>query len=53
VEFEQAVAFAPDNASFHFLLGRVYRRAGMKEKADIEFARAAKLNGGKPNPAEP
>jgi hypothetical protein len=34
-----------DSARLHFLLGQVYRREGLNEKANAEFSRSATLNG--------
>jgi hypothetical protein len=35
----------------HFQLGTVYRKRGLSEKAQSEFARAAQLNGTHSTPA--
>jgi tetratricopeptide (TPR) repeat protein len=44
-EFERAVALEPQVAADHFQLGQAYRKAGLAEKAKVEFAQAEKLNG--------
>jgi hypothetical protein len=49
---------APDAAALHFKLGQIYRRRGLNERAQQEFAECAKLNGGHssrevPNPSSP
>ncbi len=44
-ELEKAVELAPQNAPGHFILGQLYRKRGMLDKAKVEFARYAELNG--------
>lgn len=35
----QAIAVAPANTEAHYLLGRAYRRLGLREEAEVELAR--------------
>jgi len=49
-ELEKAVELAPENASLHYVLGQVYRRLGLSDKAKHEFARTAELNGSRSSP---
>jgi Flp pilus assembly protein TadD len=42
---EKAVSLSPQDARLHFLLGQVYRREGISDKANSEFSRSASLNG--------
>jgi Tfp pilus assembly protein PilF len=42
-EFETAVELAPQNSRLHYLLGRVYQRQGLAEKAKQEFDRSNTL----------
>jgi tetratricopeptide (TPR) repeat protein len=44
-ELEKAIKLAPNVASLHFMLGQVYRKEGMTDKAKVEFARTEELNG--------
>lgn len=44
-ELEKATSLAPDVASLHFMLGQVYRREGLVDKAKMEFQRTDELNG--------
>jgi tetratricopeptide (TPR) repeat protein len=44
-ELEKAVALAPKVASLHYMLGQVYRREGLTDKAKAEFQRTEELNG--------
>jgi Tfp pilus assembly protein PilF len=45
-ELEKAVELAPDSAPTHFMLAQVYRRQGLKEKADAEITRYRALTSG-------
>jgi Flp pilus assembly protein TadD len=47
---EKAVQLAPDNASLHYVLGQLYRKLGLTDKAKVEFGRTAELNGGHSSP---
>ncbi len=44
-ELERAVALTPNVASLHYMLGQVYRREGLTDKAKVEFQRTEELNG--------
>jgi tetratricopeptide (TPR) repeat protein len=44
-ELEKAIQLSPNVASLHFLLGRIYKAEGLKEKAMREFATTSQLNG--------
>ena len=44
-QLEKAVLLSPQDGRLHFQLGQVYRREGMGDKAKVEFARSASLNG--------
>jgi tetratricopeptide (TPR) repeat protein len=44
-ELESAIALAPKVSSLHFQLGRIYQKEGMADRAKVEFARCAVLNG--------
>jgi Flp pilus assembly protein TadD len=57
-QLEWAVKLAPNAAALHFKLGQIYRRRGLTERAQQEFAECAKLNGARsstevPNPFSP
>ncbi|GAC1434301.1 MAG: hypothetical protein NVSMB58_20240 [Terriglobales bacterium] len=41
---EEGVRLDPQNADLHFMLGQVYRRLGLKQQAETEFARYPSLN---------
>jgi Tfp pilus assembly protein PilF len=40
---ERAVELAPRNAPFHYVLGQIYQKEGLKEKAKREFDRTSAL----------
>jgi Tfp pilus assembly protein PilF len=40
---ERAVELAPRNAPFHYVLGQIYQKQGLKDKAKLEFDRTAAL----------
>jgi Flp pilus assembly protein TadD len=42
-EIEKAVRLKPDDATLHFVLGRIYRRLGSDEQAKLEFDRYSSL----------
>jgi len=44
---------SPDNAALHFILGQLYRKQGMNQKAKAELDRGAalKATGAKPKTA--
>ena len=44
-ELERAVALAPEVASLHYMLGQIYRKQGLMDKAKAEFQRTEELNG--------
>jgi Tfp pilus assembly protein PilF len=44
-ELERAVALAPNISSLHFKLGQIYRKEGMRDRAQQEFATCEKLSG--------
>lgn len=59
-EMQAAVSLAPDVASLHFEMGRIFQREGLGAKARAEFDRCAALNATHstdsaetPNPAPP
>jgi tetratricopeptide (TPR) repeat protein len=52
-EVEKAEALAPNTAPIHFLLAQVYRKRGMKAKAEAETARYAALTGTHSAPETP
>jgi len=43
VELERAVAASPNDGALHYVLGQVYRRLGMKDKAQAEFEKSTEL----------
>jgi Flp pilus assembly protein TadD len=43
-ELEKAVELAPQVPSLHFVLGRIYRKEGLQEKAREQFSLCAALN---------
>jgi len=43
-EMERAVALAPEASGLHFKLARIYRKEGLSEQAQKEFALCQKLN---------
>jgi Flp pilus assembly protein TadD len=51
-ELKEAITLSPDTAAYHFLLGQVLRREGMKEESQAELTRAAQLNGTKSSPPD-
>jgi len=52
-ELEKAVQIDPQSAPLHFMLGQIYRREGLSEKAKSEFDRTASLNASPPSKATP
>ena len=52
-ELEKAIALSPQSGPLHYMLGQVYRKEGLNEKAKTEFDRAAALNGTRSSPDTP
>jgi Tfp pilus assembly protein PilF len=48
-EFEKAVELAPLNPRLHYVLGQVYRKEGLAEKAKVEFDRSSELRRDSPS----
>jgi tetratricopeptide (TPR) repeat protein len=44
-ELEEAIRLAPDNAPAHYVLAQVYRKQGLSEQANGEFAKYKELSG--------
>jgi Flp pilus assembly protein TadD len=51
LQLEKAVKLTPASAANHYLLGQVYRKRGMSEKAKVEFDRASELSASHVSPA--
>jgi Tfp pilus assembly protein PilF len=43
VELEKAVEASPNDGALHYVLGQIYRRQGMKVKAQAEFEKSTAL----------
>jgi Flp pilus assembly protein TadD len=52
-ELEQAAALAPDVSALHFKLGRIYRREGLRQQAQQQFAICSKLDNAHSSAATP
>ena len=48
LHLEKAETLAPNLAAIHYVLGQVYRKQGLTEKAHHEFVRATELNAAHP-----